>query len=133
MDKEAEKKKQEKLRHLSRAMRYSDLTKKDLEDLISYAKKWYVNEEYKVLIEKWLGDTIKHTDEIISSLALEYASEVDFTREEEEKVREAEHEKTLEKAGEYSRQAKTVTLAIAVLTVVHVAIAAVNIALFFKR
>lgn len=133
MDKEAEKKKQEKLRHLRRAMRYSDLTKKDLEDFISCAKKWYVNEEYKVLIENWLGDTIKNTDEIISSLALEYASEVDFTREEEEKVREAEHEKTLEKAGEYSRQAKTVTLAIAVLTVVHVAIAAVNIALFLKR
>ena len=133
MDKEAEKKKQEKLSHLSRAMRYSDLTKKDLEDFISYAKKWYVKEEYKAVIEKWLGDTIKNTDEIISSLALEYASEVDFTREEEEKVREAEHEKTLEKASEYSRQAKTVTLAIAVLTVVHVAIAAVNIALFLKR
>lgn len=48
-------------------------------------------------------------------------------------MREAEYEKTLEKAGEYSRQAKMVTLAIAVLTVVHVAIAAVNIALFLKR
>lgn len=129
-----EKKKQEKLRHLSRAIRHNDMVREELDDYILYLKRVEMEKSCQVYMENWIEEVIrKEVDEVTASLVQEYAGEVDALREKEEGMREKEHNEILKDAKEYSRQAGMITAAAVVFAILNVIMTIINFVCLIKR